>query len=287
LFFNGNLLIIVDKAETLDTEDVKVDGSDELDDGNEEGSHCDSNNETEPEIIPEKSDKEASSSTIDEYPENTSNEKPAKEGTWVSRFLGNKKSPSKTGDETNSATAEDVEVTDDQSEVEFEEHNNTELEDENGSCGILVEDESHATGELISPHGELDTIPEAQEDEEHQQEDMTEAEEEKEKPKKKGFGFSSFLTKFGVVSAATKPTNQEKSKNEVSLETPSPVDDIDNNGVEENLSATPNANGNEHDKTSDPIQQYVFGWDEDNSSKNKRNEQTTFQDKSAVSVPVA
>ena len=71
------------------------------------------------------------------------------------------------------------------------------------------------------------------------------------------------------------------------LETPSPVHDIDNNGVEENLSATPNANGYDHDKTSDPIQQYVFGWDEDNSSKNKTNEQDTFQDKSTVSVPVA
>ena len=206
-------------------------------------------------------------------------------------------------DTVNAATVA-AEVNTDKAEEEIKEQcdNGMDVENNEENSTILVE--SHVDNEEMAQHGELDTIPEAKEEEEEQQEDdkeniegnekqqedAKENIEGNEKSKKKGFGFSSFLTKFGVVSAAVKPTNQAKpvEENAVIQEDASEVVDKDIDMSEDNGSTVPSVTGDDQDRTPNPIQQYVFGWDEDDANKNNNaNEQNQFQDHPAVSVPVA
>ena len=148
-------------------------------------------------------------------------------------------------------------------------------------------EEPHVT-EAVGSYGELSTIPEGKEEEEHQEEESTQEPEVADKPKKKTFGFSSFLTKFGVVSTASKQFNQGKSaEGETTMEGSSQPEEKDADPSEENGDISPSVNGEEQNGAPNPVQQYVFGWDEDDVAKNNNSNDHKFQDNPSVSVPVA
>ena len=94
--------------------------------------------------------------------------------------------------------------------------------------------------DVHSSNGELSTIPEGKEEEEEEFQHDLEVLDNVEKPKKKSFGFSSFLTKFGVVSAAVKTSNEEKLV--VADENSSHVDNDIEMSEEENVSTIPSIN---------------------------------------------
>lgn len=229
-------------------------------------------------------------SNIDESEEYTSNEKPVKEGTWVSRFLGNKKSSSKPEKETTNA----VEVNDDKTEENGFAYSETiqssDAHEGNDEIRLENSDESRENEDAVS-YGELSTIPEGKEEEEAQEEETTKDTDVPDKAKKKGLGFSSFLTKFGIVSSATKQFNEGKHVKEES--------GVDNNDGQENIKKDANetdesekdsssVNGEDQNGSPNPVQQYVFGWDEDEASKNRNsNDHKKFQETPPVSVPVA
>ena len=196
--------------------------------------------------------------------------------TWVSRFLGNKKT--KSANDTPTAIDEEVSSEHLTDEIEHQDANEIGVEDTSTFNG------SEVGMELISQHGELSTIPEAKEEEEEQQDEDPTAEDDKGK-KKKSSGFS-FWNKFGLASTAVKQPNQTKCEDANGT---SQTDDKDIEGGEENFTAKQTINGDANIKPN-PIQQYVFGWDEDDTNKNNthvENDRTQFQDNSSVTVPVA
>ena len=226
-------------------------------------------------------------SNIDESEEHTSNEKPVKEGTWVSRFLGNKKSSTQPENDPSS-----VAPTEDHVETNGVDSSETipssDIDEDNDETQLENSDESHE-GEDVVSYGELSTIPEGKEDEEAQEEEKPQEDDIPEKPKKKGFGFSSFLTKF-VVSSPSKQSNQAKlAEEESGVEDEQPSsEEKEANASEETENNSSTVNGDDQNGTPNPVQQYVFGWDEDEASKNSNaNDHKKFQDSPPVSVPVA
>ena len=161
----------------------------------------------------------------------------------------------------------------------------------------MINNPSFASPEmLLAQHGELTTIPEWQEDEEQPKDSdevkessidtaSSDVSEDKEKPKKKGFGF--FLSKFRAVSTAVEPTDQSQSLSDkagIVSTSPQTNEDTEPQNIEGSVET-------DEATTSNPIQQYVFGWDEQSINPNNdsaaTNEPNQFQDKSAVTVPVA
>ena len=219
----------------------------------------------------------------------------------MSRFLGNKKSQSKpttNGIVVSSSVSEGVAQTTLETDAE---HSSTGHEEDvpepDEPIGEMINNPSFASPEmLLAQHGELTTIPEGQEDEEQPKESdegkdnnidstTSDVSEDKEKPKKKGFGF--FLSKFRAVSTAIEPTDQSKPlpEEDAIVETaPQTNEDTEPQDIEGSVEM-------DEATTSNPIQQYVFGWDEQSVNKNNdsapTNEPNQFQDKSAVTVPVA
>ena len=235
-----------------------------------------------------------SNQCLDKSTDDISNDKPSKQGsgTWVSRFLGNKKGASKISNHGEDIPALEEESSSDLTQLELVEQIDIMGEEE---TEISIDNElsdSQAGLDVHSSNGELSTIPEGKEEEEEEFQHGLEVLDNVEKPKKKSFGFSSFLTKFGVVSAAVKTSNDEKLV--VEDENSSHVDNDIEMSEEENVSTIPSVNGDDQEEPipPNPIQQYVFGWDEENAAnKNnntgQKNGQNSFQNNPAVSVPVA
>ena len=229
-------------------------------------------------------------SNIDESEEYTSNERPVKEGTWVSRFLGNKKSSSKPEKETTNVVKVNDDTTEENGFAHAEANKSYDAHEDIDERRLENSDESRENEDVVS-YGELSTIPEGKEEEEAQEEETTPDNDVPDKAKKKGLGFSSFLTKFGIVSAATKQFNEGKHVKEES--------GVDNNDGQENNKKDANetdesekdsssVNGEDQNGSANPVQQYVFGWDEDEASKNRTsNDHKKFQETPPVSVPVA
>ena len=235
--------------------------------------------------------------------EDASPDQSAKAGndTWVSRFLGNKKSqpkPTTNGIVVSSTVSEGLAPTTLKADEELSSTGHVEnVPEHDKPVADMINNPSFASPEmLLAQHGELTTIPEGQEDEEQPKESddgkdssidtaTSDVSEDKEKPKKKGFGF--FLSKFRAVSTAVEPTDQSKSLPEedaIVATSPQMNEDTEPQDIEGSV-------GIDEATTSNPIQQYVFGWDEQSVNKNNDsapiNEQNQFQDKPAVTVPVA
>ena len=272
-----------DRREEFDGENVKTE---------EENHHLRENDVSRAEES-EEIEHTDSVSNIDESEEYTSNEKPVKEGTWVSRFLGNKKSSSKAEKETRNA----VEVNDDKTEengfANSETIQSSDAREDNDERRLENSDESRENEDVVS-YGELSTIPEGKEEEEAQEEETTKDTDVPDKTKKKASGFSSFLTKFGIVSSATKQFNEGKHvKEESGVDNNHPGDGQENNKkdaneTDESEKDSSSVNGEDQNGSANPVQQYVFGWDEDEASKNRTsNDHKKFQETPPVSVPVA
>ena len=229
-------------------------------------------------------------SNIDESEEYTSNEKPVKEGTWVSRFLGNKKSSSKPEKEATNAAQINDDKTDENEFAHSEVIQSSDAHEDKDERRLENSDESRENEDVVS-YGELSTIPEGKEEEEAQEEETAQDTDVPDKAKKKGLGFSSFLTKFGIVSAATKQLNEGKHvKEEAGVDSNDGQENDKMDAYERDESEKDSSSVNVEDQngSANPVQQYVFGWDEDEASKNRTsNDHKKFQETPPVSVPVA
>ena len=299
MYYSSNIFFLVlDKGEeTGQQEECHLNGeSDEVELKEENRDALDSKEKHTEELVdgPVENGDVGSNQCLDKSTDDISNDKPSKQGsgTWVSRFLGNKKGASKISNHGENIPALEEESPSDPTELELVEQNDIMGEEETETSIDNELSDSQAGLDVHSSNGELSTIPEGKEEEEEEFQHDLEVLDNVEKPKKKSFGFSSFLTKFGVVSAAVKTSNDEKLV--VEDENSSRVDNDIEMSEEENVSTIPSVNGDdqEEDIPPNPIQQYVFGWDEENAAnKNnntgQKNGQNSFQNNPAVSVPVA